>query len=60
MEFSRRAFLTGTASLVLAATMPAAAEAGSGARTLRLASRQVEIGGRAATRYGISEAFRDP
>jgi FtsP/CotA-like multicopper oxidase with cupredoxin domain len=54
MELSRRVFLTGTTGLALAAMVPAARAAGT-TRTLRIATRQVEIAGKAATRYGVSD-----
>lgn len=56
MTLSRRAFLSGTAGLVLAGTLPSNGGAADGRKTLRLASRQVEIAGKAATRYGISDS----
>ena len=56
MTLSRRSFLGGATGLVVGGAVPAIAGAADGLKTLRLASRQVEIGGRAATRYGISDA----
>src|SRR5436190_7031254 len=56
MTLSRRALLSGTAGLVLAGTLPSNGRAADGMKTLRLASRQVEIAGKAATRYGISDS----
>jgi FtsP/CotA-like multicopper oxidase with cupredoxin domain len=56
MTLSRRAFLSGTAGLVLAGTLPSSGGAADGMKTLRLASRQVEIAGKAATRYGIFDS----
>ena len=52
MHLSRRSLLAGTASLAWA---PGAARAAGGRKTLRLASRVIEIGGRPATRYGASQ-----
>jgi len=54
MELSRRAFLTGTTGLALAGMVSAASAAG-GTRTLRVATHQIEVAGKAATRYGVSD-----
>jgi FtsP/CotA-like multicopper oxidase with cupredoxin domain len=56
MKLSRRAFLRGTSGLVLAGAVPVHAVAAGEVKVLRLASRQVEIGGKAATRYGIFDS----
>ena len=51
MQLLRRSLLAGAASLALAAG-PARA---SGQKTLRLASRVIEVGGKPATRYRVSQ-----
>ena len=45
MTLSRRSFLGGATGLVVGGAVPAIAGAADGLKTLRLASRQVEIGG---------------
>lgn len=52
MQLSRRSLLVGTAGLALA---PRVAGAAGGRKTLRLASRVIEVGGKPATRYGVSQ-----
>jgi FtsP/CotA-like multicopper oxidase with cupredoxin domain len=52
MPLSRRSVLAATAGLALA---PRIARAAGGQKTLRLQSRVVEVGGKAATRYGVSQ-----
>ncbi len=54
MKLSRRAFLTGSTGLVLAGMVPSV-NAAAGQKTLRIATRQIEVAGKAATRYGVSE-----
>jgi FtsP/CotA-like multicopper oxidase with cupredoxin domain len=53
MHLSRRSLLAGTASLALA---PGVARAAGGQKTLRLQSRVIEVGGKPATRYGVSDS----
>jgi FtsP/CotA-like multicopper oxidase with cupredoxin domain len=52
MPLSRRSVLAATAGLALA---PRIARAAGGQKTLRLQSRVVEVGGKAAARYGVSQ-----
>jgi FtsP/CotA-like multicopper oxidase with cupredoxin domain len=52
MHLSRRCLLAGTASLALA---PGAATAAGGQKTLRLTTRVIEVGGKPATRYAVSQ-----
>lgn len=57
MEPTRRTVLAGGAALAAAAAMPAAKRAlAQTRRTLRLATRQIEVDGRPATRYGVLQA----
>ena len=49
MSLTRRAMLAGTA---LAAAVPTLARAAGELKILRLQSRQIEVGGKAATAYG--------
>jgi FtsP/CotA-like multicopper oxidase with cupredoxin domain len=56
MPLSRRSLLAGTAILAVA---PGLATAAGGQKTLRLQSRVVEVGGKAATRYGVSQPSGD-
>jgi FtsP/CotA-like multicopper oxidase with cupredoxin domain len=56
MHLSRRSLLAGTASLALA---PGVARAAGGQKTLRLQNRVVEVGGKPATRYGVSQPSGD-
>jgi FtsP/CotA-like multicopper oxidase with cupredoxin domain len=55
MPLSRRSFLAGTTSLAVAAVAPETTRA-SGATTLRMQTRQIEVAGKAATRYGVIQA----
>ena len=55
MRVSRRSLLAGTASVALAATVPGPARATGGRTTLRMQTRQIEVGGKAATRYGVTQ-----
>ena len=52
MHLSRRSLLAGTASLALA---PGAARAAGGQKTLRLTTRVIEVGGKPATRYAVTQ-----
>jgi FtsP/CotA-like multicopper oxidase with cupredoxin domain len=52
MHLSRRSLLAGTASLAMA---PGVARAAGGQKTLRLHSRVIEVGGKAATSYAVSQ-----
>src|SRR5229473_8427248 len=52
MYLSRRSLLAGTASLALA---PGIARAAGGQKTLRLQSHVIEVGGKPATRYAVSQ-----
>src|SRR5437879_6682501 len=56
MHLSRRSLLAGTASLALA---PGVARAAGGQKTLRLQSHVIEVGGKPATRYGVSQPSGD-
>ena len=52
MHLSRRSLLAGSASLALA---PGIARAAGGQKTLRLTTRVIEVGGKPATRYAVSQ-----
>ena len=52
MLLSRRSLLAGTAGVAVAAVVPETTRA-SGAKTLRMQTRQIEVAGKAATRYGV-------
>ena len=54
MRVSRRAFLSGTASTVIAASMPQTTRA-SERKTLLMQTRQIDVAGRAATRYKVTQ-----
>src|SRR5262245_15352675 len=54
MKLSRRGLLTGTAGLVLAGMAPSVTMA-AGQKVLRTETRQIEVAGKAATRYGVSD-----
>src|SRR5258708_9651865 len=56
MHLSRRSVLAGAASLALA---PGVARAADGQKTLRLQNRVVEVAGKPATRYGVSQPSGD-
>ena len=57
MYLSRRSLLAGAGSLaVSAALLPRLARAAGGQTVLRLQTRQIEVGGKPATRYGVSQA----
>ena len=56
MPLSRRSLLAATAGLALA---PGIARAAGGQKTLRLQSRVVEVAGKPATRYGVSQPSGD-
>jgi FtsP/CotA-like multicopper oxidase with cupredoxin domain len=55
MRVSRRSLLAGTASVALAATVPSTARAMGGPTMLRMQTRQIEVGSKAATRYGVTQ-----
>ncbi len=52
MHLSRRSLLAGTASLALA---PGVAKAAGGQKILQLTSHVIEVGGKPATRYAVSQ-----
>ena len=57
MDISRRTLIGGAALLTASAAMPGRRRAmASGRKTLRLATRQIEVDGRPATRYGVVQA----
>jgi FtsP/CotA-like multicopper oxidase with cupredoxin domain len=56
MRLSRRSFLAGTTSAAFAAAAPRAMGAGGARTTLRLASGQIEVAGKAAKRYRVVQA----
>jgi FtsP/CotA-like multicopper oxidase with cupredoxin domain len=57
MHLSRRSLLAGAGSLVVSsALMPRLARAAGGQTVLRLQTRQIEVGGKPVTRYGVSQA----
>jgi FtsP/CotA-like multicopper oxidase with cupredoxin domain len=57
MHLSRRALLAGAGSLALSSALtPSLARAVGGQTVLRLQTRQIEVGGKPATRYGVSQA----
>jgi FtsP/CotA-like multicopper oxidase with cupredoxin domain len=53
MSLSRRSMVIGAA---IAASAPPLARAAGGQKVLRLQTRQIEVGGKAATRYGVAQA----
>ncbi len=53
MLLSRRSLLAGATTLAAAATLPRLTRAAEGQKTLRLGTRQIEVGGKPATRYGV-------
>ena len=56
MHPSRRSLLVGaTAVAAAAAAVPCGAQAAGGQKILRLQTRQIEVGGKAATRYGVAQ-----
>jgi FtsP/CotA-like multicopper oxidase with cupredoxin domain len=57
MHLSRRSLLVGAGSLAAAAVLrPRLARAVGGQTVLRLQARQIEVGGKPATRYGVHQA----
>ena len=57
MHLSRRLFLAGAGSLAVSAALrPRLSRAASGQTVLRLQTRQIEVGGKPAPRYGVSQA----
>ncbi|MDP2374850.1 multicopper oxidase family protein [Reyranella sp.] len=56
MHPSRRSLLVGATALAAAsAVIPRGAPAANGQEILRLQTRQIEVGGKAATRYGVAQ-----
>ena len=56
MDPSRRSLLVGATALAAAEAMaPRGAQAAGGQKILRLQTRQIEVGGKAATRYGVAQ-----
>ena len=55
MRLSRRSLLAGSAGVAVAVVVPETTRA-SGAKTLRMQTRQIEVAGKAATRYGVIQA----
>src|SRR5882672_4535089 len=53
MSLSRRSVIVGAA---LAASAPRLVRAAGEQKTLRLQTRQIEVGGKAATRFGVVQA----
>ena len=53
MLLSRRSLLAGAATLAAASSLPRLALATDNQKTLRLQTRQIEVGGKPATRYGV-------
>ena len=53
MSPSRRSLLVGAASLAAAGALSSRGARATGQKTLRLQTRQIEVGGKAATRYGV-------
>jgi FtsP/CotA-like multicopper oxidase with cupredoxin domain len=53
MRWSRRSFLTGTTSVAIAAAAPRTTRADSARKTLRMETGQIEVHGKAATRYRV-------
>jgi FtsP/CotA-like multicopper oxidase with cupredoxin domain len=58
MQLSRRCFLAGTTSVALAAAAPRTAGADGARKTLRIETRQIEVAGKAATRYRVVQPSR--
>ena len=57
MHLSRRSLLVGAGSLALSSALtPRLARAAGGQKILRLQTRQIEVGGKPATRYGVRQA----
>ncbi|MGB8708411.1 MAG: multicopper oxidase family protein [Methyloceanibacter sp.] len=57
MHLSRRSLLVGAGSLVVSSALrPHLATAASGQKVLRLQTRQIQVGGKPATRYGVHQA----
>jgi FtsP/CotA-like multicopper oxidase with cupredoxin domain len=56
-HLSRRSLLVGAGSLVVSSALrPRLARAAGGQKVLRLQTRQIEVGGKPATRYGVHQA----
>jgi FtsP/CotA-like multicopper oxidase with cupredoxin domain len=53
MLLSRRSLLAGAASIAAVASSPRLARATDSQKALRLQTRQIEVGGKPATRYGV-------
>jgi FtsP/CotA-like multicopper oxidase with cupredoxin domain len=57
MYLSRRSLLAGAGSLAVSSALtPRLARAAGGQTVLRLQTRQIEVGGKPVTRYGVSQA----
>ena len=57
MHLSRRSLLAGAGSLAVSAALaPRLARAAGGQKVLRLQTRQIEVGGKPATRYGVAQS----
>jgi FtsP/CotA-like multicopper oxidase with cupredoxin domain len=55
MSPSRRSLLVGAASLAAAGALSSRGARAAGQKILRLQTRQIEVGGKAATRYGVAQ-----
>ena len=53
MSPSRRSLLVSATALAAAGALSSRAARAAGQKTLRLQTRQIEVGGKAATRYGV-------
>ena len=57
MRMSRRSLLAGAGSLAVSAALaPRLAKAANGQKVLRIETRQIDVNGKAATRYGVVQA----
>ena len=57
MHLSRRSLLGGAGSIAVSAALrPRLATAAGGQKVLRLQTRQIEVDGKSATRYGVHQA----
>lgn len=56
MLLSRRSLLAGAASVAALASLPKFARAAGSPTALRLQTRQIEVGGKPATRYGVVQS----
>lgn len=53
MHYSRRSLLVGATALAAAGTLSPSGARAAGQKILRLQTRQIEVGGKTATRYGV-------